>query len=135
LCLREEQVSQGLGSHVEIGGKRFHRRPAQPRNLNTWFGVVRYWRTYLRGPTTKSGRTGLHPLDVKLGLTADRLSMNVLSLAARLATKLSFAQTHAVLGWFLLQPPSTQVLEWGWGDAPGSGSGVCRPPRETARCW
>lgn len=111
LCLREEQVAEGLGSHVEIGGRRFHRRPPQPRNLHTWFGVVRYWRTYLRGPATKNGRTGFHPLDVKLGLTADRLSMNVLSVATRLATKLSFAQTHAVLTWLLLQPPSTEVLE------------------------
>ncbi len=41
LCLREEQVTEGLGSHVEVGGRRFHRRPPQPRNLHTWFGVVR----------------------------------------------------------------------------------------------
>lgn len=111
LCLREQQATEGLGSHVETGGRRFHRRPPQPRNLNTWFGVVRYWRTYLRGPVTKQGRTGFHPLDVKLGLSADRLSMNVLSVATRLATKLSFAQAHVVLGWFLLQPPSTEVVE------------------------
>jgi hypothetical protein len=111
LCVREQQVTEGLGSHVEIGGKRYHRRPPQPRNLNTWFGVVRYFRTYLRGPGTKEGRTGMHPLDVKLGLTADRLSMNVLSVAARLATMLSFAQTYAVLQWFMLQPPSTEVVE------------------------
>lgn len=111
LCLREKQVTEGLGSHVEIEGRRYHRRPPQPRNLNTWFGVVRYFRTYLRGPVTKEGRTGFHLLDMKLGLTADRLSMNVLSVATRLATKLSFAQTYAVLGWFMLQPPSTEVLE------------------------
>ena len=37
--------------------------------------------------------------------------MNLLGLATRLATKLCYAQTQAVLGWFLLQSPSTEVIE------------------------
>jgi hypothetical protein len=72
---------------------------------------VRYWRTYLRGPASSGERHGFHPLDVALGLTADRLSMHLLSLAARLATKLSFAQVHATLAWFLQAVPSTEVIE------------------------
>lgn len=96
---------------VEVAGQKFRRRPAQPRNLNTFFGVVRYWRTYLLGRATAGVRRGFHPLDAKLGLTADRLSLNLLSLATRLATKLTYAQTQVVLGWFLLQSPSTEVIE------------------------
>jgi hypothetical protein len=111
LCIREEREQQSLGSVIELDGKRFRRRPPQARNLNTFFGVVRYWRTYLRGPPDAGGRHGFHPLDAKLGLTADRMSIHLLSLATRLATKLSFAQAHAVLGWFLLQVPSTGVIE------------------------
>jgi hypothetical protein len=37
--------------------------------------------------------------------------MHLLSLAARLATKLSFAQVHATLKWFLSAVPSTEVIE------------------------
>ncbi len=47
------------------------------------FGVVRYFRTDMMG----SDGHGYHPLDVTLGLTSDRVSMNVLSRAARLATE------------------------------------------------
>lgn len=109
--VREQHEQAGIPNHLEIEGRRYQRRPPQARNFNTLFGVVRYWRTYVRGPVTAEGRRGFHPLDVKLGLTADRMSMNLLSLATRLATKLSFAQTHAVLGWFLLKVPSTEVIE------------------------
>ena len=111
LCVREERALKSRPTKLKVGGKIFHLRPAQARNLNTFFGVVRYWRGYYRGPVAAEGRHGFHPLDVKLGLTADRMSMHLLSLASRLATKLSFAQTRAVLGWFLLQPPSTEVIE------------------------
>lgn len=111
LCVREEREQAGIPAQLEVEGRRYQRKPPQPRNFNTLFGVVRYWRIYLRGPRSPAGRLGFHPLDVKLGLTADRMSMNLLSLATRLSTKLSFAQTHAVLGWFLLTVPSTEVIE------------------------
>lgn len=111
LCQREERLRRDLPANVELEGKTFKRKPAQARNLNTRFGVIRYWRTYLLGPGVDGTRSGFHPLDAKLGLTSDRMSMGLLSLSTRLSTKLSFAQTHAVLGWFLLQPPSTEVIE------------------------
>jgi len=44
-----------------------HIKRAQPRLLGTYFGKVRYWRTYLR----RKGGSGLYPLDAALGLTAD----------------------------------------------------------------
>ena len=111
LCVREKRHSATLAPLVQIGDKTFERRPAQARNLNTTFGVVRYWRTYLRGPKSGGIRQGHHPLDAQLGLFAERISFNLASLAARLATKMSFAQTRCVLEWFIAQPPSTEVIE------------------------
>jgi hypothetical protein len=112
LCVREEwHASPGDGGPAMADGQRYERRPAQARNLSTFFGAVRYWRTYMRGPAVDGERHGFHPLDLALGLTADRISMHLLSLAARLATKLSFAQVHATLKWFLQAAPSTEVIE------------------------
>lgn len=56
-------------------------------------------------------RRGFHPLDVALGLVGDRFSWNVLTLAARLATKLSFAEARATLAAFVPDAPSTEVIE------------------------
>src|SRR6476620_7125039 len=93
LCRREAQDRATIAPQVKVGGKLFERRPAQPRNLSTHFGVVRYWRTYLRRSKTGRAREGFHPLDAKLGLSADRVTMHLATLGARLATKLSYAQT------------------------------------------
>lgn len=107
LTAREEQERARTPERLEKDGRSFRRRPAQPRNLDTVFGVVRYFRTYLRG----ANGAGYHPVDVALGLTADRLSMHLLSLAARLATLMSFARVHMTLGWFHGGSPSTEVIE------------------------
>jgi hypothetical protein len=113
MCGREQRLQGSLSSVTVIAGRRYRIRPAQARNLLTQFGVVRYWRTYLRCLTKKqtAGRRGLHPLDVALGLASDRLSMGVVSLAAYLATKLSFTQTREVLQRTVGESPSTEVLE------------------------
>jgi hypothetical protein len=107
LCVREEAERQRTPVRLERNGRTYTRRPAQPRNLDTLFGVVRYFRTYVRG---KDGH-GYHPLDVALGLVRDRVSMNVLSLCSRLATMMSYARVHTTLGWFLCGAPSTEVIE------------------------
>src|SRR5215213_3915875 len=39
LCVREERVSTETPSRIEKDGKTYRRRPAQGRNLNTFFGV------------------------------------------------------------------------------------------------
>lgn len=113
LCSREKKVASALPKRVMRKGKRYQRRPEQARNLSTTFGVVRYWRTYCRGPERRDGgrRQGFHPLDVELGLTADRLSMLLMSKVGRLSTKLSFAETREVLSWFVPNAPSTEALE------------------------
>ena len=87
--------------------------PAAPpiaRNLTTLFGVVRYWRTYMR-EVAPFKRRGFYPLDLSLGLTRDRFSWNVLVQAARLATKLSYATAREVLGELVPNAPSTEVIE------------------------
>lgn len=107
LCAREERERARTPERVERDGRTFRKRPAQARNLVTIFGVVRYFRTYMLGPAGH----GYHPVDVALGLTTDRISMTVLSLAARLATMLSFARVHMTMTWFLGTSLSTEVIE------------------------
>lgn len=72
-ALAEERVLRGLAARVERGGRTFRKAPAQARNLGTWFGPVRYWRTYFRAEREKD-RGGFHPLDSGLGLLSDRFS-------------------------------------------------------------
>jgi hypothetical protein len=112
LVASEERIRGGLGMRVVREGREFRRAPMQRRNLLTWFGVVRYERTYLR-EIVKRGQAarGFHPLDAELGLMADRISPNVLSVATRLSTRVSFAEAHDMLGWFLPVAPSTEVVE------------------------
>ena len=110
LIKREQSVMREHPAAVQRGRRRFRRAPAQARNLSTLFGVVRYWRTYFR-EVAKKKRRGFYPLDVALGFTADRFSWNVLSQAARLACKMSFAEARAVLASFVVQAPSTEVIE------------------------
>jgi len=110
LLVREHRVMRDHPASVRRGRRRFRRAPAQARNLSTLFGVVRYWRTYFR-EVAKAKRRGFYPLDVALGLTADRFSWNVLSLAARLACKMSFTEARATLALSVPQAPSTEVIE------------------------
>ncbi len=97
-------------ARLERAGRTFRPAPAQPRNLNTFFGVVRYWRTYLR-EVAEGERRGLYPLDDELGLTGDRASFGLLAVAVRLTLKLSFAEAHSTLGLFVPSPPSIEVIE------------------------
>ncbi len=112
LVASEERVRRGLGASEVRAGRRFRRAPAQARNLLTWFGVVQYARTYLREVVEpKQAARGYHPLDAELGLLADRISPNVLSVATRLSTRVSFSEAHEMAGWFLPTVPSTEVIE------------------------
>jgi len=107
----EERVAASSKDGVQCGDRLLRPAPQlQARNVTGWFGVVRYFRTYLR--ENRAGRRqGFHPLDVALGLSADRFSWNLLSLCVRLATKMSFAEAKATTGLFLPNAPSTEVIE------------------------
>jgi hypothetical protein len=112
LVAGEQRLCETQQERVVRDGRTFRRAPAQSRNLFTWFGVVRYRRTYLREVVAagKAAR-GFHPLDAQLGLLADRLSPNLLSMAVRLATRVSFSEARELLSWFLPSAPSTEVIE------------------------
>lgn len=111
LALREEHLVARDGvESLRWLGRRFRPRPAIGRNLTTLFGVVRYWRRYMREVTAGRGH-GFHPLDLSLGLGADRFSWNVLAQAARLATELAYARARSILSDFMPNAPSTEVIE------------------------
>ena len=112
LVASEQRESAAMQARVVLDGRTFRRAPAQSRSLLTWFGVVRYQRTYLREvvPAGDAAR-GFHPLDAALGLFSDRVSPTVLAIAVRLATRMSFAEARLQLGWFLPTAPSTEVVE------------------------
>jgi hypothetical protein len=114
LALREQHViarrAAGVVGRFDWFGRTFRSAPPIARNLTTMFGVVRYFRTYMR-EVAEHDRHGFHPLDFSLGLTADRFSWNVLVQAARLATELSYATARAVLSEFVPNAPSTEVIE------------------------
>jgi hypothetical protein len=78
--------SEGEVEQMKTAGGRV--RPAQPRLLGTYFGKVRYWRTYIR----RRGGRGVYPLDIALGITADGFSFLVMGLAAKLSTMVSYDQ-------------------------------------------
>lgn len=112
LAASEERVRDALSSRTSRDGRTFRRAPSQQRGLVTWFGLVRYERTYLREVVdVGEAARGFHPLDAELGLLADRFSPNVLSVAVRLATRVAFSEARELLGWFLPCVPSTEVIQ------------------------
>jgi hypothetical protein len=76
------------------------------RLLGTFFGKVRYERSYWYRPGGS-----YYPLDIELGLTRDGLSGWVESCAARIATKVSYAQTVLILSLFLHWSPAQESIE------------------------
>lgn len=51
------------------GGRTFERKSPTDRSIMTWFGSVRYWRTYMLERDAPQGGHGFFPLDHELGLT------------------------------------------------------------------
>lgn len=112
LAAAEDRVARRTPERMRRTGRRFRKVEAKDRSLECWFGVVRYWRTYMAEVADKD-RRGFHPLDLALGLTKDRFSMLLLSICVRLATKMSFEQARSTTQWFLPTVPSTEVIEQG----------------------
>ncbi len=102
LCMREEQF-RATHPRPQPGYKQIS---PNARLLGTFFGKVRYWRTYLY----RKG-SGYYPLDVELGLTRDGFSMLLRSCATRIATKVSYAQTTLILSLFLGWTPAQETVE------------------------
>ena len=110
LTCAEERVRQKTPTWLVHGGRKFQRTRARARMLTTWFGRVRYWRTYMLEREVEGGQ-GFFPLDITLGLTSDRFSLNVFSVVVRLATTLSFTTAKKTAELFLPDVPSTEVIE------------------------
>lgn len=108
LALAEAKDRRERPASFDVGGTTFRVSGSEPRSLNTWFGTVRYTRTYAR---PVDGGAGWFPLDAQLGLWSDRMSPSMLATAARLATRVSFAEAREILSWFVPQAPSTEVIE------------------------
>jgi len=99
LCSREQQVDLTHDSGCKC-------QPRKDRTLGTFFGNVRYWRTYIY----RVGG-GYYPLDIELGLPIDGFSMLLRSYAAKIATKMSYAQTVGVMSMFLRWSPCQKTVE------------------------
>ena len=108
LAAAEAKDRRERESSFEVDNMQYRMSGREPRTLNTWFGPVRYSRSYAR---PVAGGAGWYPLDSELGLLSDRMSPSLLVAGARLSTRMSFAEAREVLGWFVPQPPSTKVLE------------------------
>jgi hypothetical protein len=110
LCERRLLKTHARGGRFEWLGRFYRKAPAIGRNLSTVFGVIRYHRVYMREIADRD-RHGFHPLDLELGLVSDRFTWNVLAVAVRLATKLSFAEARSIMMDFVPQTPSTEVVQ------------------------
>jgi hypothetical protein len=104
----DEVLSQKMTSVIRRGRARYVQRPRQRRTLGTVFGRIRYWRGYWYN---ESRGSGIHPLDEKLGLSNDGFTLNVVSLATRLATKLPFETAAELFKCFLGWAPATKTIE------------------------
>jgi hypothetical protein len=104
LCLCHERlVARGGASAAG-----YRRKKPRPRMLGTFFGKVRYWRTYLHH---RDGGRGRYPLDEQLHLMADGFSLGLLGRAVQLATKMSFSAAGAVAASFLGWRVGTTTIE------------------------
>jgi hypothetical protein len=85
--------------------------PDAERTLKTSCGEVRYRRAFL--VPRRGGGSGVHPLDVALGLTRDAYSPLVIGWFCRLATRVSFRLASSLGGMFLgTAPPASAIEEW-----------------------
>jgi hypothetical protein len=107
LCLWQERTP--VETREERGKERYRRQPAKSRLLGTFFGKVRYWRTYLEQTNGRPG--GYYPVDVALGLLANGFSLGVLSRAVELATKMSYGAATVVFTSFCGWSPSHKTIE------------------------
>jgi hypothetical protein len=107
LCAWEER--EDVGTREVRGQQTYRRQPPKGRWLGTFFGRVRYWRTYLQQTNGAGG--GFYPLDTRLGLLADGFSMGVLARAVRLATQMSYSAAALVFSRFLGWSPSHKSIE------------------------
>lgn len=104
LCRRNEELEVPTTETIE--GRFYTRSQPQDREVATFFGRVRFWRTYMR-----AAGGGYYPLDRRLKLPAEGFSLFLVGLVGRIATKVSYAQTRLVVQCFLGWSPSVASIE------------------------
>lgn len=110
-------------------GLYYKRKKPISRTIRTVFGQVEYWRTYL--VRKENVGCGFHPLDSVLGLTRDGFSPFIISLATRLATRVSFGTCVILFENFYDWSPSTETIEnlvLGLGGQAGEYMEIAVPP-------
>lgn len=90
-----------------INSEQYHKGAYVSRTLKTVFGQVCYWRTYY----IKKQGGGFYPLDAMIGLTRDGFSPLVMSLAAKLATRMSFATSALIFKYIHEWSPSSEAIQ------------------------
>jgi hypothetical protein len=91
------------------GGLYYVKKAPIGKSIKTIFGGVRYWRTYLARKGKDGG--GFYPVDTVLGITRDGFSPSVMSLCARLATRVSFGTAVLLFRNFYGWSPSSEAME------------------------
>lgn len=86
----------------------YYKKMPISRVLKTAYGEITYWRTYL---AKKKGEGGFYPLDSILGLTSDGFTPLIISLASKLATRVSFQTSVLFFECFYGWAPSTESVE------------------------
>ncbi len=105
LARREENSEAILRPWLAAGYTK--RKKLERKYLNTFFGRVCFWRSYVR----RKGSGGFHPLDLALAIPADGFTVWVSQMCARLSTLLSYEQVTAIMLYFLSWSPSKTSVE------------------------
>lgn len=126
LCRRHEELEVPTTETIE--GRFYTKSQLQDREIATFFGRVRFWRTYMR-----AAGGGYYPLDRRLKLPAERFTLLVAGLVGRIATKISYAQTRLLVKCFLGWSPSVTSIErvvLGLGKSTGAWFEQVPPPED-----
>jgi len=90
-----------------LKNSKYYKGDLVPRTIKTIYGKVRYWRNYL---IDKKGG-GFYPLDSVIGLTGDGFTPLVMSLATKLATRVSFPTSVLLFRCFYGWSPSSEAIQ------------------------
>lgn len=109
LFLSRWQQRTPVPSLLVRGKETYERKEQKSRLLGTFFGKVRYWRTYVLQSNGRPG--GYFPMDTAAGLPSDGFSIGTLGRVVRLSTKMSYAAAAVLMKSFVGWSPSTKTIE------------------------
>src|SRR5713226_5968209 len=109
LCLQLFLMSfqEHFDYSIWLEDRNYYKGCLVSRTIKTIYGEVRYWRHYL---ARKDGG-GFYPVDARIGLTGDGFTPLVMSLATRLATRVSFSASVLLFRCFYGWSPSSEAIQ------------------------